>query len=88
MQPTIPLPTTPQLQQTDVILHRLLRQLTLWQVGRLLDELERVMQESGYGKVSIVIERGHTRRIETFVSVDITTVTELLKSQEKPHGQA
>ena len=63
MQPTIPLPTTPQLQQTDVILHRLLRQLTAWQVTRLLDELERVMQESGYGKVSIVIERGHTRRI-------------------------
>ncbi len=81
-----PLPTPVQLQQTDVILHRLLRQMTLWQVSRLLDELERVNLESGYGKVSIVIERGHTRRIETFVSVDITPVQELLK--EKPHGQA
>ena len=77
------LPTQP----TDVILHRLLRVMTAWQVTRLLDELERVMQESGYGKVSIVIERGHTRRIETFVSVDITPVVELLKQKENPHGQ-
>ena len=76
------LPTQP----TDVILHRLLRVMTAWQVSRLLDELEHV-QACGYGKVSIVIERGHTRRIETFVSVDITPVVELLKQKENPHGQ-
>ncbi len=76
-----------QTADATIILHRLLVHLTLWQAARLLDELDRVIAEGGYGKVSIVIERGHTRRIETYVSLDITPVQALQTQKEKPHGQ-
>jgi len=72
--------------QTEIVLHRLLAHLTLWQCQMLVDHLDRVLMGGGYGEVAIVMEKGHTRRLRVTISADITPVTELAK-QEKPHGQ-
>jgi len=87
MQPThaqtaaLPLP-----HQTEIVLHRLLAHLTLWQCQMLVDHLDRVLTGGGFGEVAIVMEKGHTRRLRVTISADITPVQELQK-QEKPHGQ-
>ena len=66
----LPLPT-----QAETILHRLLRHLTLWQALKLVDQLDRILAETGYGEVVIVMEKGHIRRLRVTVSADITPTT-------------
>ena len=76
--------------QTEVIMHRLLAHLTLWQCQMLVDHLDRVLTGGGFGEVAIVMEKGHTRRLRLTLSADITPVQELTRSstgEEKPHGQ-
>jgi len=63
----LPLP-----QQTELILSRLLRHLTLYQVQTLADQLDQVLAQGGFGEVSVVIEKGHARRVRLTLSVDIT----------------
>jgi len=70
----LPLP-----HQTEIVLHRLLAHLTLWQCQMLVDHLDRVLTGGGYGEVTIVMERGHTRRLRVTLSADITPVPELTK---------
>lgn len=74
--------------ETDVILHRLLRHMTLVQLQALVTALDGVLAAGGYGEIGIVMEKAHTRRIRVTISQDITPVQELLKQKETPHGQA
>jgi hypothetical protein len=95
MQPThtvtqaLPLPDlAKQDRQAEIVLHRLLRHMTLVQLQALVTALDGVLAAGGYGEIGIVMEKAHTRRIRVTISQDITPVTELLKQQqEKPHGQ-
>jgi len=64
-QAALPLP-----QQTELILSRLLRHLTLRQCHMLVDRMDQV--GGHWGEVSIMFEKGHARRVRITLSVDIT----------------